>query len=196
MLFDNWLYNHRQIASYAFFSSFTWQLGFSGYNNFTFSFVFHLGYYKTHSDADSEGLSPALKLPPRLHCTSLELLYHQGPVKGSAQSRRVASFTWCPRILPGPKLCVQKSKSVEHEVGWWSHIREIHFNRNTHTSLNWGTEKRSSIACYNSFLSVDASQTWYEQMNIIHAMEPWSLILTRNNSKATVWKMDIIEMKR
>lgn len=145
-------------------------------------------YYKAHSDAYSERLSPSLKFPPRLellHCHQRNC-HRQRPVA----SRRVASFP-CPRILPGPKLCVLKSKSVEHEVGWWTHIREVHFNGHTHFSKLRDREERLN----NSFLGTDALQTWYEQMNIIYATEPWRLIPTWNK-EATIWKMDTTLLKR
>lgn len=103
-------------------------------------------YYNTHPDEESERLYPSLKVPTWLHCTkwsSSDVIRSTKLSKGAPN--RVVSFLWCRRILPGPKLCVHKSKSFEHEVGWWTHIRELHFNGHTHTSLNWGTGKFNSI---------------------------------------------------
>ncbi len=65
---------------------------FSGCNHFTFSFAIHLGYYKTHSDADSERLWPTSKLPsPSVFTAEAwdSSLIINDAVKGSAQSRRV-----------------------------------------------------------------------------------------------------------
>lgn len=115
--------------------------------NFTFSFTFHWSYYKTHSDAD--WLWPTLKQlnASSLHNTSLVLFHYY---QWSCQRQRPVASRRSPDVreyfLVQSCVYTNQSQLRMKSDGGVTSGKYTSTDKRTHLS-NWGTEKRSTIAC-------------------------------------------------